>query len=88
MLASIKISARGLLPLVETAATSTVGAQAVVPPGPIRLVFPDARDKDVMHVTIDRYDVKQYREFWAAPGLEGCDRGRGRKLTAFHRSCT
>ena len=71
MLASIKISARGLLTLVATAAASTVVAQAVVPPGPNRLVFPRAWDKGVMRATVDRYDVEQYRGSGLHPGLEG-----------------
>ena len=31
-------------------------------PGPNKIAFPDAWDKGVLYGTVDRYDVKQYRE--------------------------
>ena len=39
-------------------------AQAVVPPGPNKLAYPEGWDKGVMYATVDRYDTKQYRELW------------------------
>ena len=88
LLASIKISARGLLAPVAKSVASTVWHKPLCRPAPTDWSSPEARDKGVMHATIDRYDVKQYRKFWAAPGLERCYSGRGRKLTPFYRSRT
>jgi plastocyanin len=39
-------------------------AQAVVPSGPNKLAYPEGWDKGVMYGTVDRYDTKQYREFY------------------------
>ncbi|MGL6112517.1 MAG: cytochrome P460 family protein [Rubrivivax sp.] len=39
--------------------------QALVPSGPNKLAFPEGWDKGVMYATVDRYDTKQYREFYA-----------------------
>ena len=47
------------------AAFGVVG-QALVPPGPNKLLFPENWDKGVMYATVDRYDTKQYREFYAS----------------------
>ncbi len=41
-------------------------AQAVVPSGPNALAFPEGYDKGVMYATVDRYDTKQYREFYTS----------------------
>ena len=41
-------------------------AQALVPPGPNKLKFPQNWDKGVMYATVDRYDTKQYREFYTS----------------------
>ncbi len=41
-------------------------AQALVPPGPNRLKFPEGWDKGVMYATVDRPDTKQYREFYTS----------------------
>ncbi len=57
-------------PYVVIAAVASCGlaalaiAQVVVPPGPNKLAFPEGWDKGVMYATVDRYDTKQYREFW------------------------
>jgi plastocyanin len=50
-----------LIPLAST-------AQA---PGPNRIAFPEQWDKGVMYGTVDRHDIKQYRELWA--GKEAVD---------------
>jgi plastocyanin len=42
-------------------------AQAVVPSGPNKLAYPEGWDKGVMYATVDRYDTKQYREFYGPP---------------------
>jgi plastocyanin len=42
-------------------------AQAVVSGGPNKLAYPEGWDKGVMYATVDRYDTKQYREFWGPP---------------------
>lgn len=39
-------------------------AQATVPSGPNKLAYPEGWDKGVMYATVDRYDTKQYREFY------------------------
>jgi plastocyanin len=41
-------------------------AQALVPPGPNKLKFPESWDKGVMYATVDRPDTKQYREFYTS----------------------
>ena len=49
-------------------ATVTVVAQtALVPPGPNKLKFPDGWEGSVMYATVDRYDIKQFREFYTSP---------------------
>ncbi len=54
-----------------TAAASCLAAiaiaQAVVPPGPNKLAFPEGWDKGTLYATVDRYDTKQYREFYGPP---------------------
>jgi plastocyanin len=52
-----------------TAAGSAVVAlsQAIVPPGPNKLPFPVGWDKGTMYATVDRPDIKQYREFYTSP---------------------
>jgi plastocyanin len=40
-------------------------SQASVPPGPNRVAFPAGWEKWTMYATVDRYDTKQYREFYA-----------------------
>lgn len=42
-------------------------AQAQVAAGPNKLAYPEGWDKGVMYATVDRYDTKQYREFWGPP---------------------
>ena len=59
-----KTGSRGALALAAVAAAATVVAQALVPPGPNKLVFPEGWEKTVMYATVDRYDTKQYREFY------------------------
>ncbi len=44
-------------------------AQAVVPSGPNKLSFPEGYDKGVMYATVDRYDTKQYREFYGSAAV-------------------
>ncbi len=41
-------------------------AQALVPPGPNKLKFPQNWDKGAMYATVDRPDTKQYREFYTS----------------------
>lgn len=38
--------------------------QTLVPSGPNRVAFPQDWDKGVMYGTVDRYDTRQYREFY------------------------
>ena len=44
-------------------------AQALVAPGPNKVVFPADWAKGTMYATVDRPDTKQYREFYAAPDV-------------------
>lgn len=44
------------------AAALPAAAQA---PGPNKIAFPETWDKGVMYGTVDRHDIKQYRELWA-----------------------
>ena len=41
-----------------------------------KVVFPDNWDKGVLYNTVDRYDVKQYRELWStAAAVEAARKG-------------
>lgn len=46
-----------------------VGQQATVPAGPNKVAFPESWSKGVMYGTIDRPDLKQYREFYTTPDV-------------------
>jgi plastocyanin len=37
--------------------------------GPERIAFPEGFEKGVRYATVDRYDIKQYRELYAAPDV-------------------
>jgi len=52
--------------LVAAGAGVVAVAQALVPPGPNKLKFPQGWDKGVMYATVDRPDTKQYREFYTS----------------------
>jgi plastocyanin len=52
--------------LVAGAAAVAFAQQALVPPGPNKLKFPQNWDKGVMYATVDRHDTKQYREFYTS----------------------
>lgn len=45
-------------------AVAGVISQTLVPSGPNRVSFPQDWDKGVLYGTVDRYDTKQYREFY------------------------
>jgi plastocyanin len=45
---------------------ATVVAQSTVPAGPNALAFPADYDKGVLYANLDRWDNKQYREFWTS----------------------
>jgi plastocyanin len=51
------------------AAWVAMGQQALVPPGPSKVVFPENWSKGVMYATVDRPDTKQYREFYTTPDV-------------------
>ena len=41
-----------------------------------KVVFPENWDKGVLYSTVDRYDVKQYRELWStAAAVEAARKG-------------
>jgi plastocyanin len=52
-----------------SAAWVAMGQQALVPPGPNKVVFPENWSKGVMYATVDRPDTKQYREFYTTPDV-------------------
>lgn len=53
------------------------GAATTVPSGPNQVKFPDGWDKGVMYATVDRYDTKQYREFYtSAEAIKAAQEGR------------
>jgi len=58
--------AAGLAALLAAGSAAVVVAQAVVPPGPNKLQFPQGWDQGVMYATVDRPDTKQYREFYTS----------------------
>jgi plastocyanin len=46
-----------------------VGQQALVNPGPNKVAFPENWSKWTMYATVDRPDIKQYREFYTTPDV-------------------
>lgn len=58
---------RALLAAVAAVATAGVIAQALVPSGPNRLAYPQDWAKGELYATVDRYDTKQFREFYTSP---------------------
>jgi plastocyanin len=46
-----------------------VGQQALVAPGPNKVVFPHDWAQGTMYATVDRPDTKQYREFYTTPDV-------------------
>jgi plastocyanin len=52
--------------IAAAAAAFSVVGQTTVPSGPNRLVFPADWNKGVMYATVDRYDTKQFREFYTS----------------------
>ena len=63
--------------VVALASAAAVIAQALVPPGPNKLAFPQDWDKGVMYATVDRPDTKQYREFYtSAEAVQAARAGR------------
>jgi plastocyanin len=52
--------------LAAAGGVATVVAQATVPAGPNALAFPADYDKGVRYATLDRWDNKQVRDFWAS----------------------
>jgi plastocyanin len=52
-------------------------AATTVPSGPNKIMFPAGYDTGVLYATVDRYDVKQYREFYAsADSVKAAREGR------------
>ena len=50
---------------------------ASVAAGPENIRFPEDFDKGVMYATVDRYDIKQYRELWSTPaGVKAVREGK------------
>jgi len=48
------------------AAAALVMAATTVPSGPNKVMFPAEYDRGVLYATVDRHDVKQYREFYTS----------------------
>jgi plastocyanin len=65
-----RISSRAAVSMIAASlvgvAVVAVAQQALVPPGPNKLTFPQNWDKGVMYATVDRHDTKQYREFYTS----------------------
>jgi plastocyanin len=58
------------------AALATLPALAQTP-GPNKIAFPEQWDKGVLYGTVDRHDIKQYRELWATqPALDAVKAGK------------
>jgi plastocyanin len=46
-------------------------------PGPNKIAFPENWDKGVMYGSVDRYDIKQFRELWATkPAVDAVKAGK------------
>ena len=46
-------------------------------PGPNKIPFPEQWDKGVLYGTVDRHDIKQYRELWATkPAVDAVKAGK------------
>ena len=46
-------------------------------PGPNKINFPDQWDKGVLYGTVDRHDIKQYRELWSTkPAVDAVKAGK------------
>ena len=54
------------LTLAAAAIAMVAGAATTVPSGPNKVAFPADWNKGVMYATVDRYDTKQYREFYTS----------------------
>lgn len=54
------------LTLAAAAVAMVAGAATTVPSGPNKVAFPADWNKGVMYATVDRYDTKQYREFYTS----------------------
>ena len=52
--------------VVSGIAAVAVAQTVLVPPGPNKLAFPADWSKGVLYATVDRYDTKQYREFYTS----------------------
>jgi plastocyanin len=46
-------------------------------PGPNKIAFPDQWDKGVLYGTVDRHDIKQFRELWSTrPAVDAVKAGK------------
>ena len=51
------------------AAWVALGQQALVTPGPNKVVFPENWAKGLMYAAVDRHDIKQFRELYTTPDV-------------------
>jgi plastocyanin len=65
-MARIRVLRAAALAVGAAALGVAVGQQALVAPGPNKVVFPQDWAKGVMYATVDRPDTKQYREFYTS----------------------
>jgi plastocyanin len=65
-MARIRVLRAAALAVGVAALGVAVGQQALVAPGPNKVVFPQDWAKGVMYATVDRPDTKQYREFYTS----------------------
>ena len=58
-------------------AAAAVGVGLAARAGGEKIVFPENYDKGVMYATVDRHDVKQYRELWSTkPAVDAVRAGK------------
>lgn len=66
---NLKRAATAVMSLAALGTVATVVAQALVPAGANALAFPVGYEQGVRYATLDRWDNKQYREFWTTPDV-------------------
>ncbi len=66
---NLKRAATAVVSVAVLGTVATVVAQALVPAGANALAFPAGYDQGVLYATLDRWDNKQYREFWTTPDV-------------------
>ena len=64
--------------LAVSVATALVALAVQVRAGGDKIAFPEGFEKGTLYATVDRYDIKQFRELYASPGVvEAVRKGQG-----------